>query len=71
MTCGSMRGQSLRAEFFSREHGQRQYREVLVCHDCRPLVEDAREARLPMTLTQEGAIYLDLWMESAVINDRK
>lgn len=71
MTCGSMRGQSLRGDFFSGEHGQRQFREILICSECRPLVENARDSGLSMTLTKEGAVYLDLWMDSVVVNDRK
>lgn len=71
MTCGSTRGQSIRLNLFSRQHESLQFREILVCSECRPLVESARDANLAMVLTDEGAVYLQMWMDSALINDRK
>jgi hypothetical protein len=63
-----MKGQSIRLNLFSRQHESLQFREVLICHECRPTVEGARDAGLPMVLTDEGAIYLQLWMDSALTN---
>lgn len=66
MTCGKMHGSSFRANFLVTEVGQIQAREVLICSECRLFTENARETGLLMCLTREGAVYLELWMDSAV-----
>lgn len=67
MTCGSMRGSSFRAEFIITEANRREFREVLICSECRILTENARDTGLPMCLTREGAVYLQLWMDAAIL----
>ena len=66
MTCGKMHGQSFRADFLLTETNHRQFREVLICNECRLFTENAREVGMVICLTREGVVYLQVWMESAV-----
>lgn len=66
MTCGSMKGSSFRADFFVTETNSRHFREVLICSDCRQTCEAARDAGLQFCLTREGAVYLQMWMDTAL-----
>ena len=69
MTCGKMSGSSFRAEFVLREGSltHKRFTEVLICSECRLFTENARDTGLEMYLTPEGAVYLGLWMDAAII----